>query len=246
MKFLKSLFLIMAALTHSPSILRAAPPHPVLVLREGLDGPINEWTGPAKCALYDDGTVIMDTSNEMISSRAEPAYYKSTLPSGGVKRLIQSLSVPKLLKSSKTYGQGEGVSWRLIYWSGAQKRSVMIIGSLNAAPPGLRRLVGQLERFPNRDQQYINYDCEILFSNSSDAHAITWPSSWRKPPIPSSNYPFDIGQKFRIETDHALWLRRILRNAKTDSVVVDGRIRRVLIQITPRLPNDSLWVNDPT
>jgi hypothetical protein len=84
-------------------------PKPVLVLCEGRNGAINDWTAPAKFALHNDGTVFTETSDEISGVGDELKYYRSVLTPAEMKSLIVSLSVNETMTSAKNkYGAGIG------------------------------------------------------------------------------------------------------------------------------------------
>ena len=80
------------------SVSASAMPNPILILlREGLDGAINEWSGPAKFALYEDGYLFTETSNETSENSGEPRYFRTHLAPAKSKLLTQSLDVNKVI-----------------------------------------------------------------------------------------------------------------------------------------------------
>src|SRR5438105_7454959 len=107
--FIPMLGLFLLLIGGQPSASAAADPKPVLVLREGLNGAINEWSGPAKFVLYDDGTVFTETSEETSERGGELRYFRTRLTPTQASLLIKSLGVKKVIGTTeRQYGQGEG------------------------------------------------------------------------------------------------------------------------------------------
>ena len=232
-----------------------ATPEPVLVLREGWDGAINEWSGPARFVLYNDGTVITETSNETSENGGELRYYRTHLSPAQASRLIRSLGVKKTIGTSRRqYGQGvgpdaEGVTWQLIYWGASSQGKITIIGSLNQAPARVVKLVRSLENYPGRGTRYLDYDYLLSFSNSPVQPAMPWPKEWRflkfsEAMLSGQRVPDGVYQ-YRIEAPHALALIEKLARAGTQCVSVNSYVWKVDLSPAPRLPNDLLWVQHP-
>jgi hypothetical protein len=227
-------------------------PKPILVLREGLDGAINEWSGPAKFVLYDDGTVITETSDETAELGGELKYYRATLTPTQADHLIGSLGVKKAMSSSKPqYGQGagpqhEGVSWRLIYWAANSKTQITIVGSLDEAPAKIVKLVKALENYPRSGNRYLDFNYIITFENSEPQQSVPWPSEWKfvrfEPAMLAGEHVEGV-YEYHMVAAHALELAEKMAKAKTKCVSVNGHAWRVSLTPDPHLPSDSMWAH---
>ena len=225
---------------------------PILVLREGLNGAINEWSSPAKFVLYDNNVAYIDMSNETSEAGDEPRYYASQLTPAESRQLIESLGVRKIMgATNRTYGKGagpqnEGVQWRLIYWAANKVVQTSVIGSLDEAPANVAKLIKRLENYPRRDKRYLNYDYLIDFHNSPVQAAIAWPQSWTfvkfSAPMLAGQYVEGVYQ-YHLDAAHALELKAKLAKAHTTCVSVQGHVWRVTLTADPRLPDDALWAH---
>jgi hypothetical protein len=233
-----------------PSLAEPPVPKPMLVLREGLNGAINEWSGPAKFVLYGDGTVITETSNETSENGGEPRYYRTRLTPAQTSHLIQSLNVKKTIGTSRRqYGQGQGVTWQLIYWGASTRTEITILGSLDQAPKKVMKLVRSLETYPNRGSRYLGYDYLLSFGNAPEQPSLPWPAEWHflkfseamlaGQRVPEGRY------EYRLDAIHALELVKKLAEAHTQCISVNGHVWKVRFYPVPRLPNDLLWVHHP-
>ena len=236
------------------SIAIAAPPisKPVLVLREGLNGAINEWSGPAKFVLYDDGVVITEKSDETSENSGETIYSLARLTPTQTSALLQSIDVKRIIgASNRRYGSGdgtmhEGVAWKLIYWTASSRTEVTILDSLDLAPAAIAKLVSKLEGYRTPGTRYLDFDYFLQFSGLTDEAGIQWPKEW-------TFVKFDAGMlkgermpdtvyEYRLAAKYAVRLTERMGSAKTHCISVNGHTWRVRLYQVPRLPNDMLWV----
>lgn len=230
----------------------AATSKPVLVLREGLDGAINEWSGPAKFVLYDNNIAIIEVSKETSEDGGEPAYYESQLTPAQSNQLLESLGVRKTMgTTNRRYGKGvgpqnEGVQWRLIFWVGNKVVQTSVIGSIDEAPADVAKLIKSLENYPRREKRYLSFDYLIHFSNSPAQSSIPWPQSWNfvkfSEPMLAGQYVEGV-YEYRLDAAHALQLQAKLAKANTKCVSVNGHVWRVTLTADSRLPVDNLWTH---
>ena len=226
-------------------------PIPLLVLREGINGGINEWSGPAKFVLYNDGTLITETSNEM-SERGEPiSYYQTHLDPPRSNELIQSLRIEAIMSASKkVYGRGEGLTWQLMHWDANSRHSITIIGSLAETSADVRYLIKQLENYPKQGIRYLDYNYTLSFSNPVPGgnNGIPWPKSlnfvkFNKDMLLGIRHS-DVQYEYELDARHALYLLSILSEKGTHTVVVNGHAWSIELTPDPHLPSDFLWVRD--
>ena len=231
---------------------RTKPVKPILVLREGLDGGINEWSGPAKFVLYDNGTVLTDSSDETSPKGGTLRYYESRLTPAQAARLLKELEVKRIMGNSQhQYGQGEGVTWQLLCWQTPGKAArVTVIDDLSQAPAGIAGLIRHLEQFSHAGKLFLDYDYQVTFSNASDQMpAFPWPQAWRTPKLSPAVLagvrPPDVVYEAWLEAPRALWLQSMLSKTHTHCISVNGHVWGVRLSPAPRLPSDTLWVERP-
>jgi hypothetical protein len=235
---------------------------PVLVLREGSDGSINEWSGPAKFALYSNGTVITETSRETSEDGSSFIYYKTRLKPLQERSIITSLRVSSIVGSSKRmYGNGEGRTWELIYWNDKERGEITIIADLKNAPANVQDLIRKLENYPKHGQIYLDYKYIVMFHPSQERKGLKWPDSIKsivfskdflngtlpKEFLPGGKY-YNFaagGYEYKLDAAHALYLSDLLLKAKTNVVLIHGHAWYIELQPLPSLPRDSMWVEHP-
>jgi hypothetical protein len=155
---------------------------PLLVLQERVDGLINDWSGPAKFVLYDDGTVIWDKSNEMSNNgNNEPHYSTCKLTASQVDAFLKPLPLADTFQNdNQQYGQGEDLSWRLVYWQNGKAKRMTIIQTLNNAPADVRTIVDALDKYNNSGSPYTDYSFLLLLGPAPGMKAIPWPFSQKR------------------------------------------------------------------
>ncbi|MCW3055977.1 MAG: hypothetical protein JWN14_5147 [Chthonomonadales bacterium] len=230
----------------------APPPKPILVLREGLNGSINEWSAPAKFALYRDGTVFTETSNEASEQYSGPLkFLRAHLTAALSQRLLQSLDVSRIVGARKQqFGQGS-VTWQVLYWNGSKQGKMTVQGQLDSAPAKVAKLIRSLENYPKRGSTYLGYDYEIRFETpSGDPQrlvSIPWPKTWNsikfaKGMLSGSQQGVSI---YKLDAPHTLQLKAMLTQANSNCVTINGHVWNVKFYPSPRLPNDILWMQKP-
>jgi len=215
---------------------------PILVLREGLDGTINEWSGPAKFVLYNDGTVITERSDETRANIDDLSYFRDHLTHIQFQRLIKSLNVKNIMTVSQSrYGTGEGISRQLIFWLNGKPRSILIIGPLKQAPSNLVNLIQRLEQFPKRGVKYLNYDYILTFRKATGKTSIAWPRILRSPKLLQNKLGIGDVYQYNLDARNAQWIRAKLAKANTQNLSINGYVWRVDFNSVPQLPFDTLW-----
>lgn len=231
----------------------AAPPaKPILVLREGLNGAINEWSGPAKFALYSDGTLITETSNELSETFGGPMNYLRThLTPDELKRLLRTLDAERTLGTGKKqYGQGS-MTWQVHYWNGSKRGRLTVQGQLDLAPARVAKLIRTLDSYPKRGAAYLGYNYAVRFENPAGGaqDSLPWPKTWHsikfaQPMLTGVRAP-DRGYEYKLDASHALQLKAMLTKANTNRIAVNGHVWNVKFYPEPHLPNDHLWMQKP-